>query len=37
MTIPVLFMNERPRDVGSRRITDASFRVERPGALARRR
>jgi lipopolysaccharide/colanic/teichoic acid biosynthesis glycosyltransferase len=36
MTIPVLFMSERPRDVGCRRITDANFRVDRPGsALAR--
>ena len=38
MTIPVLIMSERPRDVGSRRITDANFRVGRPGsALARPR
>ena len=38
MTIPVLIMSERPRDVGSRRITDANFRVDRPGsALARPR
>ena len=38
MTIPVLILSERPRDVGSRRITDANFRVDRPGsALARAR
>ena len=38
MTIPVLLMSERPRDVGSCRITDVNFRVERPGsALARSR
>jgi lipopolysaccharide/colanic/teichoic acid biosynthesis glycosyltransferase len=38
MTIPVLITSERPRDVGSRRITDQNFRVERPGAaLARPR
>jgi len=36
MTIPVLLMSERPRDVGACRITDANFRVDRPGsALAR--
>jgi lipopolysaccharide/colanic/teichoic acid biosynthesis glycosyltransferase len=36
MTIPVLLVSERPRDVGSGRITDPSFRVDRPGsALAR--
>jgi lipopolysaccharide/colanic/teichoic acid biosynthesis glycosyltransferase len=32
MTVPVLILSERPRDVGSRRITDSSFRVARPGA-----
>jgi lipopolysaccharide/colanic/teichoic acid biosynthesis glycosyltransferase len=32
MTAPVLIMSERPRDVGSRRITDPSFRVDRPGS-----
>ena len=32
MTIPVLIMSERPRDVGSRRITDSAFRVGRPGS-----
>jgi lipopolysaccharide/colanic/teichoic acid biosynthesis glycosyltransferase len=32
MTVPVLIMSERPRDVGSRRITDPSFRVGRPGS-----
>ena len=32
MTVPVLLMSERPRDVGSCRITDAAFRVERPGS-----
>ena len=31
MTIPVLFLSERRRDVGARRITDANFRVTRPG------
>jgi lipopolysaccharide/colanic/teichoic acid biosynthesis glycosyltransferase len=31
MTIPVLLMSERPRDVGSCRITDPNFRVDRPG------
>jgi lipopolysaccharide/colanic/teichoic acid biosynthesis glycosyltransferase len=36
MTIPVLLMSERPRDVGSCRITDPTYRVDRPGsALAR--
>ena len=37
MTIPVLIMSERPRDVGSRRITDSAFRVDRPGSAARKR
>jgi hypothetical protein len=32
MTVPVLILSERPRDVGSRRITDPNFRVDRPGA-----
>jgi lipopolysaccharide/colanic/teichoic acid biosynthesis glycosyltransferase len=31
MTIPVLLMSERRRDVGTRRITDPNFRVNRPG------
>ena len=36
MTIPVLIMSERPREVGGRRITDTNFRADRPGsALAR--
>jgi lipopolysaccharide/colanic/teichoic acid biosynthesis glycosyltransferase len=36
MTLPVLLMSERRRDVGSCRITDPNFRVDRPGsALAR--
>jgi lipopolysaccharide/colanic/teichoic acid biosynthesis glycosyltransferase len=37
MTIPVLIMSERPRDVGSRRITDATFRVDRPGSAFSKR
>jgi lipopolysaccharide/colanic/teichoic acid biosynthesis glycosyltransferase len=38
MTVPVLIMSERRRDVGSRRISDPNFRVDRPGAaLARPR
>ena len=36
MTVPVLFMSERPRDVGSCRITDASYRVSRPGSALTR-
>jgi len=36
MTLPVLLMTEQQRDVGSCRITDPNFRVDRPGsALAR--
>ena len=31
MTIPVLLLSERPRNIGSRRITDPNFRVTRPG------
>ncbi|HXT31773.1 MAG TPA: sugar transferase [Vicinamibacterales bacterium] len=31
MTIPVLLVSERRRDVGTRRITDPNFRVNRPG------
>ena len=37
MTIPVLIFNERPRDVGSCRITDPAFRVRRPGDAQARR
>jgi lipopolysaccharide/colanic/teichoic acid biosynthesis glycosyltransferase len=38
MTVPVLILSERPRDVGSRRIADPNYRVDRPGAaLARPR
>jgi lipopolysaccharide/colanic/teichoic acid biosynthesis glycosyltransferase len=36
MTIPVLLMSERPRDVGSCRITDPTYRVDRPGAALAR-
>jgi lipopolysaccharide/colanic/teichoic acid biosynthesis glycosyltransferase len=36
MTVPVLILSERTRDVGSRRITDTNFRVGRPGAALMR-
>jgi lipopolysaccharide/colanic/teichoic acid biosynthesis glycosyltransferase len=36
MTIPVLILHERPRDVGSCRITDPAFRIHRPGGAQAR-